>query len=116
MLYNLSGVNRRSAAAFSWLVGLTGALTTLHLLDRGALAGPALTTPAAWRPWLDATPPLDAALAAVRCGLAIVTAYLLAVAVLNVLVVAFGWHPLAPITRAITVPAFRGALGLALVT
>ena len=106
----------------AWIALLVAGLRVLQACGRGVLAGPSLTSPSRWLPWLAGRPPATVAFAVLRAtGLALGW-YLLAVTGLGLLVRLLALGPGSParavarLVQVVTPPGLGRVLELALGT
>lgn len=100
----------RFAALLGWMALLAGVLLGALALDRGALAGPALTEPGTWGEWLAAREPADASMAVLRLVLVAIAAYLLVTTAAAVVLRVGDAGRLVSVADVITLPFVRGVV------
>ena len=106
-----SGVGARPRAAMGSLAGFALAMAALHLLGRGALAGPPLGSIEALTSWTAAQDPTVIAMVAVRLAALAMGYHLLLTTVLVVIGRALRAPRLVTFADAMTLPMFRSTAG-----
>lgn len=104
----------RFAALLGWVALLAGVLLGTLALDRGTLAGPALTEPGTWGEWLAARDPADASMAVLRLVLVAVSAYLLVTTAAAIVLRVGDAGRLVSVADVITMPFVRGVVSAGL--